>query len=36
MGARNLEDVLDLSLADYGVTFDIDTLADLRTAQEIR
>lgn len=32
--ARGLEDVMDLSLADDGVTFDIDTLADLRAAQE--
>jgi len=36
MLARSQGNVLDLSLADYGVTFDIDTLADLRTAQEIR
>ncbi|WP_391487975.1 nucleotidyltransferase family protein [Leclercia tamurae] len=36
MGARSQGDVLDLSLADSGITFDIDTLADLRTAQEIR
>jgi len=36
MSARSQGDVMDLSLADYGVTFDIDTLADLRTAQDIR
>lgn len=34
MRARGQGDVMDLSLADDGVTFDIDTLADLRAAQE--
>lgn len=34
--ARQQSDVMDLSLADYGIVHDIDTLADLRTAQGLR
>lgn len=36
MGARRMGDVGDIGLSDPGVTFDIDTVGDLRTAQEIR
>ena len=35
-GARRRGDVGDVWLPDIGITYDIDTLADLRTAQEIR
>jgi len=36
MDARRRGDVGDVWLSDIGITYDIDTLADLRTAQEIR
>ena len=36
MRARSQGDVLDLSLDDAGVIFDIDTLEDLRAAQKTR
>ncbi|QGU14048.1 NTP transferase domain-containing protein [Leclercia sp. 119287] len=35
-GARRRGDVGDVWLPDIGITYDIDTLADLQTAQEIR
>lgn len=36
MDARRRGDVGDVWLSDIGITYDIDTLADLQTAQEIR